>query len=191
MYEVMTQRESPSDAELLRRAGRDADAFGVFYDRHVTAVLAYFARRTGCAQTAQDLTAETFAEAFAHRRRYRDTGAPASAWLMSIARHKLARFYERGAVDRRARRRLGIPARAVDDASLERIEELAATAELREQVARGVACLSPALSEAVSLRVVEELPFVEVARRLGCSEAAARTRVSRALSCLHDCLEAS
>src|SRR5215211_2708893 len=97
-----------TDAELLTAARRDPAAFAAFYDRHAVAVLGFFARRTACAATAADLTAETFAQAYASRRRYRDTGDPATAWLFAIARHQLAGFLRRQAVDDRARRRLGI-----------------------------------------------------------------------------------
>jgi|SRR4029453_4998945 Sigma-70 region 2 len=76
-----------TDAELLAGSARDPEAFGIFYDRHAERLLTYFARRTWDAQEAADLTAETFAAAFAARRRYRDTGAPAFAWLLGIARH--------------------------------------------------------------------------------------------------------
>jgi DNA-directed RNA polymerase specialized sigma24 family protein len=40
------------------------------------------------------------------------------------------------------------------------------------------------------LRVGHDLPYAEVARRLGCSEGAARVRVTRALTRLADLLEA-
>jgi RNA polymerase sigma-70 factor (ECF subfamily) len=81
-----------TDAELLLVSGDDAEAFGVFFDRHAGSLLGYFYRRTACAETAAELCAETFAEAFAKRRRYRDTGAPARAWLYTIARRQLARM---------------------------------------------------------------------------------------------------
>ena len=48
-----------TDDELL--SSNDPEAFGVFYDRHVKALLGYFARRTYDAEEAADLTAETFA----------------------------------------------------------------------------------------------------------------------------------
>jgi DNA-directed RNA polymerase specialized sigma24 family protein len=52
-----------TDDELL--SSNDPEAFGVFYDRHVKALLGYFARRTFDAEEAADLTAETFASALA------------------------------------------------------------------------------------------------------------------------------
>ena len=49
------------DIDLLRRAREDPESFGVFYDRHAAAVLAFCVRRTACAETAADITAEVFA----------------------------------------------------------------------------------------------------------------------------------
>lgn len=179
-----------TDAELLRASRRDPEAFGELYDRHAAVLLAFFQRRTACAQTALDLTAETFAEAFAARWRFRDTGAPALAWLLVIARRKLARSLERGRIEQRAVRRLGLQRTQLDDAAYERLEEFGAAAELREQVQAALASLTPAVAAAVELRVVMELPFAEVARRLQCSEVAARMRVARGLSQMHEALEA-
>ena len=65
----------PSDDDLLTTD--DAEAFGMFYDRHVHSVLGYFARRTGDPEVAADLTAETFASALTARRRFKPGGAPA------------------------------------------------------------------------------------------------------------------
>ena len=89
-----------------------------------------------------------------------------------------------------ARRRLGMERIELDDRSLERIEELGELTELRLAVEQALTELTPAVAAAVSLRVVRELPYSEVARRLGCSEGAARVRVARGLSTIADALEA-
>ena len=183
-------REMRSDAELLAAARDDPEAFGIFYDRHVRALLAYFYRRTACAETAADLAAETFAAAFAARRRYGERGAPARAWLFKIGRRQLGRALRRGRVDQRARRRLGLERVPLDEESIERIEALADLEPVRAAVREAMGSLSPNLAAAVALRVGDDLPYVEVARRLGCSEGAARTRVARGLSKLADRLEA-
>jgi RNA polymerase sigma-70 factor, ECF subfamily len=180
-----------TDAELLAKSARDPEAFGIFYDRYAERLLTYFARRTWDAQEAADLTAETFAAAFAGRRRYRDTGAPAFAWLLGIARHQLHRALRRQRIDERARRRLHIERVALDDASLARIEELAELRSIRPTLSAALDQLPPGVARAVELRVAEELPFAEVARRLGCTEGAARVRVTRGLHQLADLLEAA
>jgi RNA polymerase sigma factor (sigma-70 family) len=178
-----------SDADLLRRSARDPEAFGAFYDRHAVTVLAYFQRRTACAESAADLTAETFATAFRSRRRYRDTGAPAIAWVLGIARHLLADSIRNERIETRARKRLRLERVELDDEALRRIEELADLVPVRERLDAALAGLPPESAEAVRLRVDDELPYSEVARRLGCTEGAARVRVARALTKLADTLE--
>ena len=187
MLGVMADQRS--DAELLRAARRDPEAFGVFYDRHADAVLGFFVRRTACAQTAADLAAETFAQAFVARRRFRDTGAPATAWLFAIARRQLSGWLRRRVVEDRARRRLGLEHVQLDDPALERVEELADLGEVQTALAGALDRLPPGTAEAVSLRVGEELPYAEVAGLLGCSEGAARVRVARGLSRLADLMQ--
>lgn len=181
----------PTDAQLLRESSSRPEAFGEFYDRHAERLLAFFARRTWDPQEAADLTAETFAAAFAARRRYRDTGAPAYAWLLGIGRHQLARALRRRRVDDRARRRLGIAQVELDDISLSRIEELADLRAMRPALTAALDRLPAATARAVALRVADELPYAEVAVQLGCSEGAARVRVMRGLDQLADLLEAT
>lgn len=178
--------EAWSDAELLAASAGTPDAFGIFYERHARVVLAFFYRRTACAQTSADLTGETFAVAFASRARYRDTGAPARAWLLGIARHQLLRSFRRSHVPDRARRRLGIERIAVEELSYERIETLADMAPLRDALNESMATLTPKLADAVRLRIGLDLPYCDVAHRLGTTEGAARARVARGLSQLID-----
>jgi RNA polymerase sigma factor (sigma-70 family) len=176
-----------ADAELL--AADDPEAFGVFYDRHVVTLLGFFYRRTASAELAAELTAETFAAAFVARRRYQDVGVPARAWLIGIGRRTLARSFRRRGVDMRARRRLGMQRVTVDDESLERIEDLVDLRPQAQAVRKAMDGLSPKLAAAVSLRVGEGLPYAEVARRLRCSEGAARVRVMRGLARLEELME--
>src|SRR3989337_1252394 len=61
-----------SDAELLTASAEEPEAFTELYRRHAEDLLRYFARRTLDPETAAELTAETFAEAFASRASYRD-----------------------------------------------------------------------------------------------------------------------
>jgi RNA polymerase sigma-70 factor (ECF subfamily) len=91
--------EDRSDAELLRAGKDDPEAFGAFYDRHVQNVLRFFYGRTASAETAAELTAETFAQAFVSRYTFREVGVPASAWILGIAKHQLQRMFRRPRVD--------------------------------------------------------------------------------------------
>jgi RNA polymerase sigma factor (sigma-70 family) len=187
MDESTTARSDSSDGGLL--ASGSADDFGTFYDRHARAVLAFACRRTADPELAADITAETFAAAYLARRRYREEGVGARGWLLGIARHQIGRAVRRSRASERARRRLGVEPVAMDEASYERIEELADLADLRAAVRDALRSMSPKVAEAVALRVGEELPYDEVARRLNCSEGAARVRVARGLDQLAELLE--
>lgn len=178
------------DGELLVRSSTDPRAFAVLYDRRCEAVLGYCFRRTGCAQTAADLTAEVFAAAFVKRQAFRDTGAPVLAWLYGIASRQIGTFVRRQRVADRYRRRFGLQSLAVSEDDLARIEELVDLAEVRAALDRAVAALPDGLARAVRLRVCDERSYPEIAAELGCSEGAARVRVSRALSRLADLMEA-
>lgn len=168
-----------TDAQLLRdaRHKHDATAFGELYRRHAAQVYAYLTRRLSAA--AADLTAETFAQAWLSRRRFRDDcEGSALPWLLGIARNCLYESIRRDRVETRARERLGLPQTMADDAGYEGVVmRLSPDLEL-QQALDG---LPQHERRALELRVIDELPYREVARTLAIRPAAARLRVSRAL----------
>jgi RNA polymerase sigma-70 factor (ECF subfamily) len=174
-------------ASALRDARTQPSAFAGFYTQTAPKLLAFFARRTFDVDAAADLTAETFACAFEDRGRFRgSTDAEASGWLYAIAQHQLSRYTRRGAVERKALRRLGIQTPALAENDYARIVELAGLSELRQHVADAFASLPAAQHEALRLRILDERPYPDVAATLGVSEQTARARVSRALRLLAD-----
>jgi RNA polymerase sigma factor (sigma-70 family) len=165
----------------------DADALSRLYDVHARTMLGWFVRRIYDPEAAMDLVAETFAVAFADRRRFRGAGdREALAWLYGIARHRLANFSRRSRREYRALLRLGFERRALTGEEYERIEDLAGLGELREGIADAFATLSAEHRAALQLRVVDEQSYSEVATALGVTEQTARARVSRALSALRE-----
>ena len=170
-----------TDAELLLASKASPSAFVELYRRHAEDLLRYFAKRTLDPEAAAELTAETFAQAFASRGSYRDTGANGVAWIYGIAKHQLSRFFRAGTIDRDARRKLGMPVRSLDPVDYERIEDLVDLAPIREALREAMTTLPDDQRAALELRVIDELPYPTVAERLDCAEAAARQRVSRGL----------
>lgn len=165
------------------------NAFGDFYARHADPMVIWFTRRTLDAETALDLAAETFAQAYLSRRRFRGKGErEAAAWLYAIARHQLSRYYRRGKSERRALNRLKADLPDLTPVEAARIEELAELDSLRNELHKAVGRLSAEQREAILLRIVDELPYSEVADRLGTSQEAARARVSRGLRLLQNFL---
>lgn len=187
-----SQHEPGCDEDSLDlvATSRDPLAFARFYERNSRRVLAFFYRRTFCAHTAAELTAETFAQALASYQRFDPRLGPGRAWLFGIAGNLYRQWLRRGVVRARARRRLGIitPELTVDD--LDRIDEEIDTTELRAGLRSALDQLSPGVRDAVLMRVALDLPYEHVATALGCTVGAARVRVARGLNSLAGLLEA-
>jgi RNA polymerase sigma-70 factor (ECF subfamily) len=174
---------------LLARTSRgDSEAFGLFYDIFEADLLRFFLRRTGRADLAADLTAETFAAALESAAAFRPQVGLARAWLFGIARHVLHDMWERGRVDDEARRRLGQQVLVLTDAIVEEIERLI---DEHGDVTQALDDLPVDQREAVRGRVLEDRSYQELAVSLQCSESVVRQRVSRGLRGLRERLERS
>ena len=173
-----------TDAELLAASREDPQAFREFYERYAVWLRAWFTRQTGSPGAALDLTAETFAQAFDAAPRFKDmAGGSGAPWLFGIARNLLRQFHKHNRIETAARARLGLPVTSAEE-DYERVDEADRAASLRPALADAVDALPAEQRRAVMLRVVEQLPYEEVAGRLGCSQNAARLKVSRALRAL-------
>lgn len=173
-----------SDAALLARSGSDAGAFRELYDRHAPAIHRFHLGRTRSRDAAIDLTAETFAQAWLSRTRFRDlAGGSAAPWLYAIARHVLVASVRKSRLERSACERLGIlAARDQDDSTAgPELDGL-----LDGALDDALAALPDDVQRAVHLRIVEDLSYDDVAETLGTTRGAARVRVHRGLSALRD-----
>jgi RNA polymerase sigma-70 factor (ECF subfamily) len=169
----MTDR---TDAQLVLRAS-DPDAFAELYRRHASSVYEWCRRHLDWA--AADLTAETFAQAWLSRGRFRDErDGSALPWLLGIARNVLRESARRDRIETRAREKLGLP---LDLASEDGYIDVDRRLSPRTALAEALEQLPPHERRAIELRVVDELPYRDVAERLAIRPAAARLRVSRAL----------
>jgi RNA polymerase sigma factor (sigma-70 family) len=169
-----------SDAELMRLARGDAAAFGEIYERYSARVFDFHRRRCRDEHAALDLTAETFAQAWLSRRSFRDlAGGSAGPWLFGIARNVLARSVRERRLERAACQHLGV---------LERLDQPASSAQPDETWLEGLDEFFDELPaeyrEAISMRVVDEHDYAEIAERAGVSRGLARVRVHRGLAAL-------
>lgn len=169
-----------SDARLIADADTDPAAFRALYDRYAASVFAVARKRTGDRESALDITAETFAQAWQSRGRFADScGGSAGPWLFGILRHVLARaaHARQGQLD-------AVHALALDRRSAEVSVVSDWLDGLDEEVDSALAALPASQRRAVELRVVHDQDYGVVARELGCSPGAARIKVSRGLGVL-------
>ena len=166
-----------SDADLLRAARRDADAFCELYQRYRERIFGYFRSRAGDEDTAIELSAETFSRAWVMRERFEDEREGSVApWLFGIARNVLLMSVRRGALERRVAIELGVLGRLELQGS--RVPESRWTEGADELLDS----LPLSQRDALRLRIIDELDYDEVAEALGTSRETARVRVHRGLT---------
>lgn len=166
-----------SDAALARQAqAGEKAAFAALYRRYLARVYRYFYARTGAAQWAEDLTAQTWLAALESLPNYRERGTFA-AWLFAIAARRYADAY---------RAQAAVPPEAPDDlcdppdpAPLP--EAAAIHAEQMATLARRLRALPPDRAQAVALHFFGGLSHKETARAMGRTQIAVKSLLHRAL----------
>ena len=114
------------------------------------------------ADAAHDLTAETFAQAWLSRARFRDeAGGSAGPWLFGIARHVLLVSVRQRRLERSASERLGV-LDAADRAGRAEPDET-----WLDGLDEALAHLPEAQQDAIRLRVVDDLGYDEAADAAG------------------------
>lgn len=183
----MSPVQPPSDAELLLDTDDPVETFALLYRRHVDAILRFCASRGASADTAADVTSETFLSALRKRRSYDPRYPDARLWLIAIASRKLIDGHRRDKGDRH--RRDALMATAPRPTDRDRDAYAALFQDEGGAALDVLADLPPAQQRAIRLRVVEDRQYAEIARDLGLSEATARQHVSRGLARLRSRLE--
>ncbi|MDQ4071260.1 MAG: sigma-70 family RNA polymerase sigma factor [Actinomycetota bacterium] len=169
---------------LDEKAELDAE-FTDLYRGHLRDVYSYAYYRIGNHHDAEDLTEQTFLQAWRHfaRARREAEGRPLRPWLIRIA-HNLAANYYRD----RSRR----PQTNLDDvAPVATLHETAQLVEGRQElreVLEGVAGLPDDRREALIMRFALDMDNREIARALGRSEGATKVLLHRAVKQLEGAL---
>jgi RNA polymerase sigma-70 factor, ECF subfamily len=152
--------------------------FSDLYRAHLRDVYSYSYYRVGNHHDAEDLTEQTFLQAYRHfeRAQRESNGRPLRPWLIRIA-HNLAANYYRD----RARK----PQSHLDDATVVTSPHTTESlVEGREELARvldGVSELSDDRREALIMRFALGMDNREIARALGRSDGATKVLLHRAI----------
>lgn len=148
--------------------GSGAGALLEIYDDAVPVVYGYLLRRCRDTAVAEDLTSETFLAAMDAARRGAMPSA-GTAWLVGVARHKLADHWRRAA--RTATPVADVPETVHDgwDAELDRL--------VAEHV---LARLTPLHRAVLTLRYVDDLTVADCAEHLGRTVSATEALLTRA-----------
>ena len=174
-----TEESPQTKAELDAR-------FSELYRAHLRDVYSYSYYRVGNHYDAEDLTEQTFLQAYRHfERALRESdGRPLRPWLIRIAHNLAANFYRD-----RARR----PESAIEDAGLISAPHTTeALVEGREELAAilaGVHKLPDERREALIMRFALGMDNREIARALGKTDGATKVLLHRAIRQLKGIVE--
>jgi RNA polymerase sigma-70 factor (ECF subfamily) len=170
-----------ADAAAQKR--RLDDEFSGLYKAHLRDVYSYSYYRVGNHHDAEDLTEQTFLQAYRHfeRAQRESQGRPLRPWLIRIA-HNLAANYYRD----RSRR----PQTPLDDAGpLTTPHTTEGIVEDREDLGRILTCvqqLPDDRREALIMRFALGMDNQEIARALGRTDGATKVLIHRALRQLEE-----
>jgi len=188
--DVVRPLASRADRELLAlSADGDRAAFGTLVERHLATLTAILRQRLGPRAAVEDLLQEVFARTLANVGGFQGRSSYVT-WATSIGLN-LAIDWQRKTT---RRRRLAPPA----DVEADTLEHPAATRSLelverRDEARRAREVLEDLPDDmrvAVTLRVVQDLSYAEVAHRMEAPVPRVRTWVSRGLKRLRAALEA-
>ncbi len=179
-----------SDAQLLNAAAQgDAQAFSVFFRRHVDSVTRYAFRRCATPEDVSDLVGECFLIALQAAGRYRPETDTALPWLFGISRRLVAKQRRRLA----SRSRLLAKTSNVFPRFTEGEEDaVAAAIDAARQaplLEAAISRLSPSERDVLELVAYDGLTPTEAAFALGITANAARLRLSRARKTVREALE--
>jgi RNA polymerase sigma factor (sigma-70 family) len=170
--------ETRSDAELIARASRQPELFGVVFDRHFATIHRYLERRVG-QDGADELAGEVFRIAFEKRRRFRPVHESALPWLYGMATNLLLKRWRGDARAARALARIQAPS-LNGDGELEAAVDRLSAAAARTRLLEALAALNPGDRDVVVLVAWEELTYEEVAAALDIPLGTVRSRLNRA-----------
>jgi RNA polymerase sigma-70 factor (ECF subfamily) len=179
--------KEPDDREVGRRfAAGDEQALALAYRRWSGQVHGMAVRAFGPGPDAEDVTQQTFISAWTGRAGYRPDAGPLPAWLVGVARHKIADVWARRERQRReteaAVSDLRSPSRPVpagiDTEVTDRVlvlDEL----DLLGQPQRGI----------IELAFFEDLTHAQIAERTGLPLGTVKSHIRRTLERLRTRLE--
>jgi RNA polymerase sigma-70 factor (ECF subfamily) len=91
----VTSFSGQSEADLVKRAQHNRDAFGELYEIHYQRIFNYALKRTASVQLSLDITSVTFLKAMNQIGKYRWRDIPFVAWLYRIASNEINDHYRR------------------------------------------------------------------------------------------------
>ena len=171
------------EMEREAKARLDAD-FSALYKAHLRDVYSYAYYRIGNHHDAEDLTEQTFLQAYRHfeRAQQESDGRPLRPWLIRIAHNLAANLYR----DRSRKPQTNIDESVMPLPALHTTEALGEDRDDLKRILEGVEELPDDRREALIMRFALGMDNREIARALGRTDGATKVLIHRALRQLEE-----
>jgi RNA polymerase sigma-70 factor (ECF subfamily) len=171
--------------EVADKQQLDRD-FSDLYRAHLRDVYSYAYYRIGNHHDAEDITEQTFLQAYRHfeRAQRESNGRPLRPWLIRIAHNLAANHYR----DRSRKPQTHLDDAAILSAPLD-TERVVEEREEVKEVLSGVSKLPDDRREALIMRFALDMDNREIARAMGRSEGATKVLIHRAIRQLEQGLD--
>jgi RNA polymerase sigma-70 factor, ECF subfamily len=188
----MIKRDPPvlsgqSEADLVKRAQHNREAFGELYEIHYQRIFNYALKRTASVQLSLDITSVTFLKAMNQINKYRWRDIPFAAWLYRIASNEINDYYRK-----EGRRNI----------SIDKISDLADTADYADEVNQAeeelskheeflllhkkLAELPSMYQEVIALKFFEKKKIKDIVKILGKKEGTIKSLLHRGIEKLRE-----
>lgn len=171
------------EKEIIEKAKRDPEVFGLLYDKYYQPIFGYILKRTADIELTQDLTSQTFFKSLKNLGRFRWQNIPFSAWLYRIATNEVNSFY-------RKRKRIvqvsfdkipEISSEVRTDEELKRAEEELKSKKEFIRLHQSISQLNPIYQNVIALRFFDKKKISEISQILGKSQGTIKSQIHRAL----------
>lgn len=169
------------EKELVRRAKKEPEAFGLLFDENYQKIFGYVLRRTADIDSAKDVVSETFLKALKNLWQFKWQGVSFSSWLYRIAANETVNYYRH----KKPVISLSAISGPIDKSDL--LEEITQAQEkLKEHqdflaAQKEISFLPPKYQEVLVLRFFEQKQLKEIAEILGKKEGTVKSLLHRGL----------
>ena len=192
---VLLDNSTSSERELIEKAQRDPQAFGILFDTHYDSVYRYILYRTANKSLAEELTSETFFKALNGLWKFKWRNIPFAAWLIRIASNEVNGHFRKSnylklvALEEKYEY-LSEKIENLND-GISQCENDFSKDMLFKKLHSSIASLKNIYQEVIVLKYFEEKSIQEISELLGKSEGTIKSLLHRGLNKLKDKIDPS
>jgi RNA polymerase sigma-70 factor (ECF subfamily) len=169
------------EKNLVEKAKKDEQVFGLLYDEYYPRIFGYVLRRTADLDVTQDVVSETFLKALKNLGKFRWQNVAFGSWLYRIASNEIVNFF------RKKKPTVSLDKISDPASSSNHLQEIIQAQEkLAEHqdflvIQKQISSLDVKYQEVINLRFFEKKQIKEIAQILGKNEGTIKSLLHRGL----------